>query len=376
MLIRKSVLALASLMLASGTANAQESGKGALQSYSFVELQGGAQVTLTDAKKSELITPVGSFSIGHYFTPCIGARLHVNGWQAKSGYDAINSYYKWNYVTTNADLLFNLTNMVCGKSQSHFLNVILVGGIGLTTAWSNDEANTLARANTNLNMPLVWDDTRLSHNIRAGLRLETDVTKPLGVSLEVAANSLDDRFNSKMNNNDDWMITAQLGLSFRFGHKYKKAAPVVIPRPVEPEPVVEPEPEPVVEPAPEPVVEHAPKPVVVAEKKAPETLREEVFYKICSSSDNANAQYKRVAEYLQRNPDAKVKVTGYADKGTGNTQTNMKYSRQRAQNFKDKLVKEYNVDASRIVVDAKGDSVQPFSENDKNRCVIAIGPAE
>ena len=84
MLIRKSVLALASLMLASGTANAQESGKGALQSYSFVELQGGAQVTLTDAKKSELITPVGSFSIGHYFTPCIGARLHVNGWQAKA----------------------------------------------------------------------------------------------------------------------------------------------------------------------------------------------------------------------------------------------------------------------------------------------------
>ena len=54
----------------------------------------------------------------------------------------------------------------------------------------------------------------------------------------------------------------------------------------------------------------------------------------------------------------------------------MKDSRQRAQNFKDKRVKEYNVDASRIVVDAKGDSVQPFSESDKNRCVIAIGPAE
>ena len=215
-------------MLFTCAANAQESDKGELKSYNFVEIQGGVQTTLTDAKMDKLITPVGAFSIGRYFTPAVGARLHVNGWQAKSGYNDLG-FYKWNYLTTDLDLLVNLTNLFSKtKSGSHPLNVILLGGIGLTNSWGNDEANLMASANPNLNMPLVWDGNRLSHNIRAGLRLETNVTKPVGVSLEVNANSLDDRFNSKMNDADDWQLSAMLGISIRFGHKYKKPAPVVV----------------------------------------------------------------------------------------------------------------------------------------------------
>jgi len=43
----------------------------------------------------------------------------------------------------------------------------------------------------------------------------------------------------------------------------------------------------------------------------------------------------------------------------------------------DKLITPVGaVSIGRIVIDAKGDTVQPFSENDKNRCVIIIGPAE
>lgn len=366
---RKSFLAAVFCMMASGAAMAQDSDKETLKSYNFIEAQGGGQITLTDAKMDKLITPVGALSFGRYFTPAVGARLHVSGWESKSGYNDLG-FYKWNYITTNADLLVNLTNLAC-KDKDHFLNVIFVAGVGLTTGWGNDDANAMANANMGLNMPFVWDDTRLSHNIRAGLRLETNVTKPVGVSLEVNASSLDDRFNSKYNNSDDWMVSAMLGVSFRFGHKYEKKHVHV----AEPAPVVTPEPAPVVEqPAPKP------EPKVITrkvEKKVPVKLHEERFYKIREADAEGNkAQMKRVADFLKEYPEAKVTVVGYADKGTGNAALNVKYAKQRADQYKKELVDSYGADASRIITDSKGDKVQPFAENDKNRCVIVDGEAE
>ena len=358
------MFAAAMCLLTSGVVSAQESDKGKLKSYSYLEVQGGGQITLTDAKMDKLITPMGAISFGHYFTPVVGARLHVSGWESKSGFDNVG-YYKYNYITTNADLLLNLTNLVCHKGDgAHPLNVIFVGGIGLTNAWGNDDANKMAAANHDLNMPLVWDGNRLSHNIRAGLRLETNVTKPFGVALEVAANSLDDRFNSKYNNTDDWMITASLGLSYRFGHKYRKPAP-------KPAPVVEPV-------APKPT----PKPVTrvvkrTVEKKVPVELNEVRFYKLReANAEGEKAQMQRVADFLKSYPEATISVVGYADKGTGNPKLNVKYAKQRADKYKESLVKDYGADASRIVTDSKGDTVQPFEDNDKNRCVIVKGQAE
>lgn len=339
--------------------------KGTLKSYNFIEVQGGVQLTSTNAKMTDLITPVGAFSIGRYFSPVVGARLHVNGWQAKSGFNDLG-FYKWNYITTNADVMLNLTNMFSkNKSGSHPLNVILLGGIGLTNSWGNDEAVAMAAANNKLNMPLVWDDNRLSHNIRAGLRLETNVTKPFGVSLEVNANSLDDRFNSKMNDADDWQFTAMLGLSFRFGHKTTK--PVIVSETY------------IAPPAPKPVVKKEPKYITVTrtvKKQVPVTLHEEAFFNI-RKSDPAAAMPKieEVAKFLKDYADAKVTVVGYADKGTGNAKLNMMYSKKRAENYKEELVNKYGCDGSRITVDAKGDTVQPFAENDKNRCVIIDGTA-
>ena len=109
----------------------------------------------------------------------------------------------------------------------------------------------------------------------------------------------------------------------------------------------------------------------------PETLKEEVFYQIRQSDPaKATEELKAVAEFMKRNPEAKVSITGYADKGTGNARINKKYSQERANKFKDELVKNYGINASRIITDAKGDTVQPFADNDKNRCVIIIGPVK
>ena len=225
----------------------------------------------------------------------------------------------------------------------------------------------------------MWKENRLGHNIRAGLRLETNMSKPLGLSLEVDANSLNDRFNSKTNDHDDWMVTGMLGISFRFGHKYKsEPAPE---RSITIKPKKAPEPAPVPEPAPEPkpvpvkAVEPTPAPEPVKVVIAPEAIHEEAFYQISISDPDKDGAGKlqKVAEFMKRNPDRNISIVGYADKNTGNPKINMMYSQKRAEKAKNELVNKYGIDASRIFTSAKGDTVQPFAENDKNRCVIIDG---
>ena len=164
---------------------------------------------------------------------------------------------------------------------------------------------------------------------------------------------------------DDWQFTAMLGLSFRFGHKSNK--PVIVS-----ETYIAP-PAPKVEPKKEPKYITVTKTI---NKQVPVTLHEEAFFNI-RKSDPAAAMPKiqEVAKFLNDYADAKVTVVGYADKGTGNAKLNMKYSKQRAENYKQELINKYGCDGARITVDAKGDTIQPFAENDKNRCVIIDGTA-
>ena len=103
-------------------------------------------------------------------------------------------------------------------------------------------------------------------------------------------------------------------------------------------------------------------------------MHEEIFYVICKHDPvGTEAQLQRIKKFMERNPDAKLQVIGYADKGTGNPKINMMYSQRRADNCKKTLVEKCGIDESRISAKAMGDTVQPFDENDKNRCVIIDG---
>ena len=342
----------ASLLLLGGIAMAQDQN---WQSFSYVEAQGGLQLTSTNAPMDKLMMPTAALSFGHYFTPVVGARLHVNAWQSKSGFKDLDQYYKWKYVTPSIDLLLNLSNLF-GQNQDRALNVILLGGVGLNYAWDNDELKDLGIAPQRI--PLAWEDNRLSHNLRAGLRLETNQSKPLGFSLEVNANSLDDRFNSKINDADDWQFTAMVGLNFRFGYKGKKHIPVT--RQIE-----------------ETIWEEVPVTKIVKKQvphnvEKPVKLHKEVFYDI-RVSDNVDPSViqAEVAKFMKENPDSKVTIVGYADKGTGNARLNKMYAERRAETFKKDLIEKHGVNGDMLIVDSKGDTVQPFpDDNDKNRCVI------
>ena len=354
----KKILALAVLAIGSLTAAHAQSAAERLDykpaPYMFIGIQGGAQTTFTNYDQMKLITPTASVSFGAFFTPTVGARLHVNGMWNKGGIKP-DFTYKYKYVTTDIDLMLNLCTLF-GRQNYYPVNLYLIGGIGLTYAWDNDDLVKSA-----YNQPDAWEKNRLSHNARVGLMLDYNFCKHWGLNLEVSANSLSDRFNSKTSAKDDWMLTAQIGLAYKFGFKAK---PAPAPAPVVEEPAPAPAPAPV-------VVKEEPKPAPVVVKK-PE-LQTEIFYAIRETSVTSAEKGKldSLIKFLKDNPETKVAVTGYADAGTGNAKINMKYSKQRAENIA-KALKDAGVDAGRITVDAKGDTVQPFSENDKNRVTIAI----
>lgn len=316
--------------------------------YMFVGLQAGGQTTFTNYDQTKLITPTASVSFGAFFTPVVGARLHVNGLWNKGGIKP-GFTYNYSYATTDLDLLINLRTLF--GSQSYYpLNLYLIGGLGLTYAWDNDDL-----INSGIAMPFAWEDDRFSHNARIGCMLDYNLSKHWGVNLEVSANSLSDRYNSKVSSKDDWQLTAQVGLAYKFGFKSKPAPVVVVP---------------VEEPVQIIPVQPEPKPVEV--KPAPE-MRTEIFYAIRETLVSRGEQPKvdNLISFLKANPDTKVSITSYADAGTGNPKINMEYSKGRAENLAKALV-EAGINADRITVDYKGDTVQPFSENDKNRVSIAI----
>lgn len=335
--------------------------------YGFVGAQGGAQLTFTNYDHGKLITPVGAVQLGAMFTPEIGARLHVGGWTSKTaaGHNTGYGTTKFNYLTADADLLVNLTN-VFSKNKVHPFDVYLVAGIGLSKAWN------LADINDVQSKYITKPDDKFVHNLRIGGMLEYNFAKHWSANLEVDLNNLGDRFNSKLNGHDDMQLTAMVGLTYKFGFRKKVLPPPPPPAP-KPEPAPEPKPAPAPAPKPEPkpVPPPAPKPAPKpAEPKfVPEDTQIDLFFKqskVVITEEN-DAKIRQLADWVKKHDNCRVNVSGYADKGTGKPARNQMLSEQRAENVKKALVDEYGISADKITTNAYGDTVQPYAENDKNR---------
>ena len=319
-----------------------------LETYHLFELQGGAQMT-ANGNMMKLISPTAAFSYG-YMSPSVGLRLHVNGWQAKNSSD-----YKYKYVDVNGDLLLNVSYLF-SRNANRKLNLYLVCGFGIASVYDREYSST--------------NSYDLSDNLRGGLRLETNITKPIGFSIEVSANSMGDRNNGL---GSDWGFLAMLGVSYRFGKRYAKPTPILVPVVQDAMEVSTASMAPATYAAEEYIPEPQPTPkpeakLVVKSDK----LHETIYYAICMSdpTEGGKVQLQKVAQFMEQYKDAIIKIVGYADKGTGNPDVNMRYSKQRAIECKDVLVKSYGCNPENIIIDSKGDTVQPFEENEKNRCVI------
>lgn len=158
------------------------------------------------------------------------------------------------------------------------------------------------------------------------------------------------------------LFEAKLGMNFRKAPKM-----VVRTTPVEP----------VEEPVVEPVKEPEPAPVQIVETTTPEhkSLGERevvIFYDIRLHNilPDKDELLQEMAEFVKTHKTSKIILKSYADKGTGNYKLNQMYSRNRMEEVRKHLIDKYGIPADQIDASYYGDTVQPFEENDKNRCSI------
>ena len=383
MKMKKTILSC--LMLLAGlTASAQEQ-KGTteyvFEPHWYVNIQPlGVQYTLGEISMGDLMSYNVQAAVGREFNKVIGGRFALNAWQSKAGssISGVDYKWKWNYIAPTVDITFNLSNLISGVNPNRVFTVGAFAGLGMNIGWGNSEAadvDAILRQTTTARwqdddgqiktdnsyeagLDYLWDGTKARFLLQAGLTGDIKINDKFAVTLEVSANTLSDKYNSKKAKNWDWYFNALAGLKINFGPTYStKFIPA-------PEPEIR-----YVEKIVEKVVEV---PAAPAETAA-EPLRRDIFFLINKTNIRTSEASKvsDIVTYLNENKDAKVQVTGYADAGTGNDKINDRLAAKRADAVVAAL-KKAGISADRISFDSKGARVQPFADNDSNRVSICI----
>ncbi|MBM0129082.1 OmpA family protein [Segatella copri] len=366
------------------SASAQEADKtvNVFNPHWYVQAQIGGQYTLGEVGFGKLLSPNAQLGVGYNFNKVVGARFSLNAWQSKAGQKVISDgatttyKWKWNYIAPMVDATFNLTNLFCEYNPNRLVEVGVFGGIGANIAWGNDEAADAQAAilatpgSKNLEgydktaMPLenLWDGTKARFVARVGANVDFRVSDRVKLGVELSANTLSDKYNSKKAGNPDWYFNALVGAKIALGQTHSTKV-IPAPKPVEKiiERIIE-------KPAPAP----APK-TETKQEAVDENFRRDIFFPI-GNSNIAKSQTTKIAEivtFMKENPDAKITLTGYADKGTGSAAFNDKIAARRAQTVYNTLAAK-GVAKNRMIKKSMGSRVQPFEENDMNRVTICI----
>lgn len=340
----------------------KDDGKIVFNPHWQMQLQMGAAHTVGEADFTDLISPAAALSAGYQFTPLWGLRAGVSGWQGRGAWVVPFNKYKFNYLQGNVDATLDLSNLFCGYNYKRFFNAYLFLGVGVNGAFNNDEAVALNDAG--YHMEYLWRDSKVCVAGRGGLGANLRLADRLYFNLEVNANLLSDKFNSKKAGNSDWQFNALAGFTIKFGKTHKKIAPVRRE-----------------EPAPQPLVEtkQVEEPVVLVENKVEQkkaeaqSMRQNIFFAINSAVIRSSEESKidELVSFLQKNDKAAVTICGYADAATGTAAVNERLSRKRAQIVADTL-KAKGIASDRIKVDFKGDKEQPFPVVEENRVTICV----
>ena len=395
MMKRLTMIAVALLAMCS-VASAQQSKSD--ESLEFrphwsLKVQGGVAHTIGEAPLSELISPAAQLSATYNFHHAMGVRVGLSGWQGKGSVVAADEIYRFRYGQLNADYVLDLASLIGGFKHDRVCSPYLFAGIGGAYGFNNEEAGKYTAQYTE-SLPYYCESLPLVVG-RFGAGVDFWVSEKVALGLEANGNFYSDKLNSKQATEDllaDWQINLLAGVSFRLGDNTRPsavyAAAVAAAEAAAAEAAAKAAAEKAA--AERLAAEKAAAEKAAAEKAAAERAAKEAAAKAAAeraakaaeNSDNVfftiNSTYIRkaegqkletLAEWMKGNPDFNVALVGYADKETGTAAGNMKLSENRAKVVKERLVK-LGVPAERISTAFKGDTVQPFAENNKNRVVI------
>lgn len=330
----------------------------------------GAQVYFGDndskADFGKRIAPALDVAVGKWFTPSLGLRLAYNGLQAKGatpnandvfvkGGQYSNGYYKqkWNLANFHGDVLLNVSNLLCGYKENRVYSLIPYLGAGWLRSWSEPNFDELG--------------------VNAGLINKFRLSSALDLDIEMRGVLMKNAFGGK---SKEGMAGVTVGLTYKFNKRNWKPSGAVMPSGELDEMrsrinALKSENE---ELKRDLVAARNKKPEVVVQKEVVNTgvSRLVVLFEIGKSSISKK-------EYMNIESMAKVikggnktyTVCGYADKGTGSAEYNLKLSKKRAEAVREVLVREFGVSESQLKVEYKG-GVDNMFYNDSKLSRVAI----
>lgn len=314
----------------------------------FFTAQLGGSFDRGEAEFKDLISPAAQLSLGYKYNKYFSTRLAVSGWEARNKYAFPEAKYRWNFIQPSLDAMFDVTSLIGGWDPYRCVDVYAFAGLGLAYSFNNDDA-VEADKRFGVDFQKLWHDTRFNPVVRAGIGADIALTDFVALSAEVNANMMPDHFNSKLGKHDnrDWHFNALVGLKFTIGRSHGRTEPVY--RTVQPQPA----------------------PVDVPIDKI--SFNVNVYFVINQSVIRPSEEGKlhELIDYLNRHPNAFVRLSGYADKETGNPDINMRLSIERAEAVSRYLTAR-GIAESRIRRFAKGDRVQPFDIPSDNRVCICF----
>lgn len=367
--LSKGMLALAVCLMAMPAQAQQDKRLKDNYPYGFLSAAGGGLWTIDSNLPTgrNRFTPMGQVGVGGMFCPYVGLRATFDVGAEKLLVDGEKT--KKTYLYTNFDGLIDITNFFYG-ARPHTLHLYGLGGVGLGT------------------LPTESRTTSFPYNVRAGGQLEARINQSWGVYVE----ALGVKRNNVPQPTKKWQVQTMLGVKYCFTGKanykadmnsssamqdYYNAQNAVNANAAEAAAREKAQREAAARAAAEAAAKKA-----AAEKEAAARAADEkrlvcqpinIFFELGKTNvDATDKQLTRIANYVKQYPDTKVYVTGYADAGTGTAEVNRQVSKSRANAVAAALTKQYGIQSKNIVVDYKGDTVQPFANNDDNRVVIVV----
>ncbi len=340
----------------------------------YIGLGGGTNLYMTqgendaDANFGDRLGWMGQLEVGRWNSPNWGARFVLDGGNIAHVANGIDPEQNW--LGGHVDLMYNVINAWGSYNPDRVYSLIPYLGIGymygLNEDWKrpNEDGDLFKNQNQSL-----------TYNV--GLINNFQVSKNVALFVELGWRVMQETFDGSGISGDfeyDSMFTGTAGVKFGLGGKQDFTPAELMDynlindlnsqinrlraeneqlrqRP---------------ESCPEcPEVQ----PTVVSEAVYVPNV---VFFRINSSTIDRGQQVSvyNTAEYMKANSDAKVNIVAYADRQTGTPEYNFALSERRARAVADALINEYGINSDRISIDWKGDTEQPYAENDWNRVAI------
>jgi outer membrane protein OmpA-like peptidoglycan-associated protein len=332
----------------------------------FINLDAGIQTVFGDntgkTKLSNRLSFVPAVAVGKWFNPYWGVRLRGQGGRLHGFEDGISSE---DYFNAHIDALWDLSNCWGVYSPEKSFHIIPYAGLGYGRRLGDSFSGNRGAAYSKQSC----DALSVNGGCRFGVRLSKRIQLDMDFGIAVVPDYFD-RIIAKTQN--DIITTLTGGLTFHLG---KMNFETIIPFDSElvndlnskvnqlrtdnerlskrPEACPE---SPVIDPEISSEINYIPN---------------VVFFRINSAKVDKNQQISvfNTAEFLNVN-GGKIRIVGYADKGTGAENYNLALSEKRAKAVAKELVSKYNIPSYKIVVEWKGSSEQPYAENSWNRVVI------